>query len=115
MSKADFFQTQLNQPKKVHPKPYPIISRPPAHRPSNASSIEHSVGGVREIDASSAAMPLEAGLLERLDVWENAPGGRGDVEGEAEIGTFVNWNLGEFVFSWCVSVCGMGFKQKGFL
>lgn len=49
--------------------------------------------GVREIDFYSEALPVEATLRERLDVWRNAPGGRGEVEGEVEMGGFVQWNL----------------------
>ncbi|OXB37179.1 hypothetical protein LQV05_003825 [Cryptococcus neoformans] len=49
--------------------------------------------GVREIDISSEPLPLEATLRERLDAWKNAPGGRGEVEGEVESGGFMAWNL----------------------
>lgn len=48
---------------------------------------------MREIDIASEALPLEAGLRERLDVWRNAPGGRGEIPGEIELGGFMQWNL----------------------
>ena len=32
-------------------------------------------------------------MRERLEVWRNAPGGRGEVEGEIELGGFNSWNL----------------------
>ena len=51
------------------------------------------VVGLRDIDISSTALPLEATLRERLDAWRNAPGGRGDIPGEVEPGQFVQWNL----------------------
>ncbi|ODN86310.1 hypothetical protein L198_07328 [Cryptococcus wingfieldii CBS 7118] len=40
-------------------------------------------------------MPLAATTRERLEVWRNAPGGRGEVEGEVEMGGFMGWNLEE--------------------
>ncbi|ORY27091.1 mannosyltransferase putative-domain-containing protein [Naematelia encephala] len=49
--------------------------------------------GKREIDYYSDSLPVQATLKERLDVWRNAPGGRGEVEGEVELGGFVQWNL----------------------
>jgi alpha 1,2-mannosyltransferase len=52
-----------------------------------------SVIGKRDIDVSSQALPLEASLRERLDVWRDAPGGRGDIMGEIEPGQFTQWNL----------------------
>jgi alpha 1,2-mannosyltransferase len=54
--------------------------------------------GKRDIDISSQALPLEASLRERLDVWRDAPGGRGDVMGEVELGQFTQWNLEVSVF-----------------
>jgi hypothetical protein len=60
------------------------------HWAANAGS---SIIRRRDIDVSSEALPLEATLRDRLDVWRNAPGGRGDVLGEVEPGQFVQWNL----------------------
>jgi hypothetical protein len=57
------------------------------------SSVPVVPPGVREIDFYSEALPVDATLRERLDVWRNAPGGRGEVEGEVEMGGFVQWNL----------------------
>lgn len=48
---------------------------------------------MREIDIYSEPLPVDATLRERLDVWKNAPGGRGEVEGEVELGGFMAWNL----------------------
>ncbi|WVW78612.1 hypothetical protein I302_100571 [Kwoniella bestiolae CBS 10118] len=55
---------------------------------SNAASE-----GKREIDIASDSLPLTATLRERLNAWRDAPGGRGEVEGEVEHGGFVQWNL----------------------
>ena len=60
----------------------------PAHTP-----IVSANATPREIDIASDALPLEASLRDRLDMWKNAPGGRGEVEGEVELGGFVSWNL----------------------
>ncbi|ODN80348.1 hypothetical protein L202_02608 [Cryptococcus amylolentus CBS 6039] len=73
----------------------------PAHHPSHSSpsqetqteTLHHK--GHRPIDLASDAMPLEATTRERLEVWRNAPGGRGEVEGEVEMGGFMQWNLEE--------------------
>lgn len=43
----------------------------------------------REIDIASDPLPLEATLEERLAVWRNAPGGRGEIPGEVELGGFM--------------------------
>lgn len=61
-------------------------SQPPLHPPS-------SENGQRPIDISSESLPVEASLRERLAVWRNAPGGRGEIEGEVELGGFNQWNL----------------------
>lgn len=61
--------------------------------PSRPSGIYRPNATQREIDFSSEALPVEASLRERLDVWKNAPGGRGEVPGEIEMGGFVQWNL----------------------
>ncbi|KAK6903885.1 hypothetical protein I203_107395 [Kwoniella mangroviensis CBS 8507] len=55
---------------------------------SNAASE-----GKREIDIASDPLPVTASLRQRLDAWRDAPGGRGEVEGEVEHGGFVQWNL----------------------
>ena len=49
-------------------------------------------------------------MRERLEIWRNAPGGRGEVEGEMELGGFVRWNLevGSSV-SW---LCGVDEAQQ---
>lgn len=47
----------------------------------------------RPIDISSDPLPVTASLQERLNVWRNAPGGRGAIDGEVELGKFVQWNL----------------------
>lgn len=59
------------------------------------SSVSRAPGiiGKRDIDISSRALPLEASLRERLDIWRDAPGGRGDISGEVEPGQFMQWNL----------------------
>lgn len=40
-------------------------------------------------------MPVTATLRQRLDAWRASPGGRGEVEGEVELGGFMQWNLEE--------------------
>lgn len=50
-------------------------------------------GSPRPIDIASDAMPLEATLRERLDVWRHSPGGRGNLPDEVEPGEFMQWNL----------------------
>ncbi|WVQ74113.1 hypothetical protein IAR50_003703 [Cryptococcus sp. DSM 104548] len=67
----------------------------PAHHDRPHSSAPAHWNGQREIDIASDAMPLEATTRERLEVWRNAPGGRGEVEGEVEMGGFMQWNLEE--------------------
>ncbi|KAL7418723.1 hypothetical protein Q5752_006406 [Cryptotrichosporon argae] len=66
--------------------------RPPAPAPAPSSSLPSRPAG-REIDIASDALPVSASLRERLDVWRNAPGGRGEVPGEVELGGFNQWNL----------------------
>lgn len=48
--------------------------------------------GRREIDVASEPLPLDATVQERLDAWENSPGGRGEIPGEIETGGFFLWN-----------------------
>jgi hypothetical protein len=59
--------------------------------------------GMREIDLASEPLPVEASLRERLDAWRDAPGGRGEVPGEVEMGGFVQWNLEVGGLAWIVS------------
>ncbi|KIR96527.1 hypothetical protein L804_06006 [Cryptococcus deuterogattii 2001/935-1] len=68
------------------------------YNPDPTSHVPHvpltsSPHSVREIDIYSEPLPVDATLRERLDVWKNAPGGRGEVEGEVELGGFMAWNL----------------------
>lgn len=65
-------------------------SRPPPVQPNGNES---ALGEKREIDLASDALPLEATLRQRLDVWRYAPGGRGEIPGEVELGGFMQWNL----------------------
>ncbi|WVR04521.1 hypothetical protein IAU60_001525 [Kwoniella sp. DSM 27419] len=60
---------------------------------SSAAYAQAGQRGRRAIDVASDTLPVEASLRERLDVWKNAPGGRGEIEGEIEHGGFVQWNL----------------------
>lgn len=48
----------------------------------------------RPIDIASDPLPLSATLEERLRVWRNAPGGRGEIEGEVELGGFMQVSIG---------------------
>ncbi|WVQ97918.1 hypothetical protein IAU59_005035 [Kwoniella sp. CBS 9459] len=80
---------------KVSGRPFKFPSLLPS---SSGSGIRRPVSGSssagqREIDLASDALPVEATLRERLDVWKNAPGGRGEIKGEIEHGGFVQWNL----------------------
>ena len=72
-------------------------TRPGGGRPGGASGplkpSTFTPGHGRQIDQTSDSLPIEATLRERLDVWRNAPGGRGDIDGEVELGGFVQWNL----------------------
>ncbi|RSH83812.1 hypothetical protein EHS25_005427 [Saitozyma podzolica] len=56
----------------------------PFSRPAGSSSASKT--GIREIDLASEPLPVEASLRERLDAWRDAPGGRGEVHGEVELG-----------------------------
>jgi hypothetical protein len=78
-------QTKPNTNAQNHPST--AVRRITIIRPSS------DVVGRRDIDLSSKALPLEASLKERLEIWRNAPGGRGDLPGEVEPGQFVQWNL----------------------
>lgn len=77
-------------PEPVPPPPPPHPPKPPA-RPT---------GDLRPIDIASDAMPLDATTEERLAMWESSPGGRGDVDGEVEMGDFVRWNLEQCEDTW---------------
>lgn len=48
---------------------------------------------VRAIDVASQPMPLRTPLKERLVAWAQAPGGRGEVEGELELGGMLQINM----------------------
>lgn len=52
-----------------------------------------SAHGEREIDVSSRPLPLHTSTRDRLAAWKNAPGGRGEVEGEYEMGGFFQVNM----------------------
>ena len=71
-------------------------------RPPSSSYKRPDLGGKREIDFASEPLPLEASLRQRIDVWRNAPGGRGEVDGEVELGGFMQWNL---EVGWNQAVC----------
>jgi len=58
-----------------------------------SSAPSESPDGRRLIDCSSDSLPVDASLRERLDVWRDAPGGRGEIPGEVELGGFNAWNL----------------------
>lgn len=74
------------------PSPTPVVHKPkPPARPT---------GSLRPIDIASDALPLDATLDERLAMWESAPGGRGDVEGELEMGEFVELNYEQCENTW---------------
>lgn len=64
--------------------PYTPHPDTPYTAPSNAHR--------RLIDVASDPLPASATLEERLRAWEDAPGGRGEVRGEVEVGGFVQWN-----------------------
>ena len=70
-------------------EPYHIPRILPFPNPSPSGSNN----GLRPIDISSESLPVEASLRARLDMWRDAPGGKGEVEGEIELGGFVQWNL----------------------
>lgn len=61
--------------------------------PAGSSGSQRLSSSSREAELASEPLPVEASLQERLEAWKNAPGGRGDIEGEVEHGTFVQWNL----------------------
>ena len=61
--------------------------------PFSTSTNRDSSARQRDIDLASDALPMEATLAQRLDVWRNAPGGRGEIPGEIELGGFNLWNL----------------------
>lgn len=82
--------TTAQQPGSVWRLP-PML--PHRIRPSTSQGALPEASGMREIDTASGALPVEATLRQRLDVWKNAPGGRGEVPGEVELGGFMQWNL----------------------
>ncbi|EIW68801.1 hypothetical protein TREMEDRAFT_71915 [Tremella mesenterica DSM 1558] len=69
--------------------------QPPSPSPISSATITYEPDPIilREIDISSESLPLKASLRERLEVWRNAPGGRGEVEGEVEAEVFNEWSL----------------------
>ncbi|OCF42356.1 hypothetical protein I317_03860 [Kwoniella heveanensis CBS 569] len=82
---------------KVSGRPFKFPSFLPSSDVTGARTGTQPPGGgskgLREIDISSDSLPVEATLRERLDVWKNAPGGRGEIKGEIEHGGFVQWSL----------------------
>jgi alpha 1,2-mannosyltransferase len=70
-------------------------STEPDHAASYSSSIYDAPEalGKRRIDIASEPLSVNATLRERLDAWRDAPGGRGEIEDEIELGGFVQWNL----------------------
>ncbi|KAK4688144.1 alpha 1,2-mannosyltransferase, partial [Tremellales sp. Uapishka_1] len=76
-----------SEPKKFR---IPFLSPPSSPPPLAPTSLRN---GLREIDIASEPLPVEANLRERLDAWKNAPGGRGEITGEVELGGFVKWNI----------------------
>ena len=73
-------------------------SAPAAHHSSSPTSymrydLSRYPPGMREIDIASEPLDVDASLRERLDAWIAAPGGRGEIEGEVELGGFNQWNL----------------------
>lgn len=96
-------------PEPVPPPPPPHPPKPPA-RPT---------GDLRPIDIASDAMPLDATTEERLAMWDSSPGGRGDVDGEVEMGDFVRWNLEQCEDTWPNHnnewVLGLSFVGSGLL
>ncbi|KAK8846871.1 hypothetical protein IAR55_005961 [Kwoniella newhampshirensis] len=84
-------QSSLKDTKPSRPFRLPSVPFYPSPPSSIYDNLESS--GRRLIDVSSDPLPVEATLRERLDAWREAPGGRGEIEGEVEHGRFVQWNL----------------------
>ncbi|WWC59407.1 uncharacterized protein I303_101962 [Kwoniella dejecticola CBS 10117] len=100
-SKGDFDSSRdplanpaaANTEKPKRPFKYPFqLSTPSGVKHKTIYSDAHAQGK-RTIDIASEPLPITASLRERLDAWREAPGGRGEVEGEVEHGGFVQWNL----------------------
>ncbi|WRT64911.1 uncharacterized protein IL334_001850 [Kwoniella shivajii] len=90
-SRSSDGSSYINKSKKPFKVPF---------RLSTPSGIKHKsiysdakAQGKRVIDIASDSLPVSATLRERLDAWRDAPGGRGEIEGEVEHGGFVQWNL----------------------
>ena len=89
----------LNKPTSLHRPAHPIVSPQifPSHPGGPSTSPSYPTftppPGQRDIDFSSESLPVEATLRERLDIWRNAPGARGEIPGEVELGGFVQWNI----------------------
>ncbi|WWD22183.1 hypothetical protein CI109_106674 [Kwoniella shandongensis] len=74
-------------------RPFRLPFSSSSSRPSSSIYDNYESSGKRRIDIASEPLPVEATLRERLDAWRDAPGGRGEIEGEVEHGGFVQWNL----------------------
>lgn len=64
-------------------------------RPSSAPIFISPVlfSGESELDLSSRPLPLKTPTRDRLIAWSNAPGGRGEIPGEIELGGMYLENL----------------------
>ncbi|WWC67796.1 uncharacterized protein I206_101709 [Kwoniella pini CBS 10737] len=83
----------INKKKPKKPFRYPFQLSTPAGVKHKTIYSNAQAQGKRVIDIASQPLPITASLRERLDAWREAPGGRGEVEGEVEHGGFVQWNL----------------------
>jgi hypothetical protein len=61
----------------------PTIPQPKGYSPFYGGN------STRDIDISSDPLPVDATLRERLEVWRHAPGGRGEIPDEVELGGFM--------------------------
>ncbi|WWC87046.1 uncharacterized protein L201_001931 [Kwoniella dendrophila CBS 6074] len=91
MSNSDELTKPFRKPKKPFKLPFGFSTSTGPKYKSIYSDIAGQ--GKREIDIASDPLPLSATLKERLDAWKEAPGGRGEIDGEVEHGGFVQWNL----------------------
>ncbi|KAL7416020.1 mannosyltransferase putative-domain-containing protein [Mrakia frigida] len=65
----------------------------PSSSPIVISPVSSSSSGQSELDIASRPLPLKTPTRDRLIAWANAPGGRGEIPGEIELGGMYLENL----------------------